>query len=203
MSVMLVKRNEFLEGIRYKLMDYKKNTSELAMCPHIKLLDMAAACVYVSPDGEETIMATNEILEHFEISREELFKQAQASLKKDGLNIFKPFSGENKTVMYVASNNDYIFGASVILSDEHLKNIKHEIGEDSFYIIPSSIHEVIIVPYSFFNETEREVPGLKEFIGQVNANPDIIDEKDVLTNSLYLCRIADNEDEFVKEFIRL
>lgn len=203
MSIILVKRNEFLEGIRYKLMDYKENVSELAMCPHIRLLDMAAACVYVSPDGEKTIMATNEILKYFEISREELFKQAQASLKKNGLNTFKPFLGENEIAMYVASNNDYIFGANVILSDEHLKNIKHEIGEDKFYIIPSSINEVIVIPYSFFNGIEREVSGLKEFIRQVNANPDAIDEKDVLTNSLYLCRIADNEYEFVKEFIKL
>lgn len=203
MSIMLVKRNEFLTGIRYKLMDYKENAMELANCPYIRFLDMAAACVYVSPDCEKTIMATNEILEYFEISKEEVFEQAKKNLKECGLKMFRPFLGESATDMHIATNKDCIFGANVILSDEHLKNIKNEIGEDKFYIIPSSINEVIILPYSFFHGIRCEINGLKESIKQVNANPEAIDEKDVLTNSLYLCRIASSKDEFVKEFIRL
>lgn len=203
MSIMLVKRNELLSGIRYKLVDYKKNEAELVHCPHIRFLDMAAVCVYVSPDGEKTIIATNEMLEYFEISREELFEQAQKNLKKHGLNVLKPCLGADTIDMYVATNRDCLFGANVILSDEHLENIKKTIGEDKFYIIPSSINEVIVLPYSFFKGIRCEVNGLKEFVKQVNANPDVINEKDVLTNSLYLCRIASNENEFVKEFIRL
>lgn len=202
MDVILVKKAEFLEGIRYKLISYKEHESELADCPYIRFLDMAAMCVYVSPSGKRSIKVTNNVLQYFEISKEEIFKQAQENLKKCGLNIFSP-QCNNEAGMYVASNKDYMFGANVILSDEYLRSIVDEIGEDRFYLIPSSIHEVIIVPCRFIYGTAFDVTDMKEFIKQTNANPNVVSSDDVLTNSLYLCRITNNEDSFIKEFIRL
>ena len=68
------------------------------------------------------------------------------------------------------------FGAGVIGSKTILESIRKEKGD--FYIIPSSIHELIIVPASL-GGTE----GLTEMIKEVNST--VLEPEDILANELY------------------
>ena len=48
-------------------------------------------------------------------------------------------------MMYVASNDERLHGASAMLMDDMLEQFCKDHGWDSIYIIPSSIHEVILI----------------------------------------------------------
>lgn len=49
-----------------------------------------------------------------------------------------------------------------------------------FFILPSSIHELILVP-----DYGEDVKGLKEIVSDVNDNSDAVTEEDFLSNSVY------------------
>lgn len=64
------------------------------------------------------------------------------------------------------------------------KEIDHRIRgfkqfKDGYYVIPSSTHEVIIVP----NDIDTGV--LSEAVCEINGNREVMDEKDVLSNHIY------------------
>ena len=79
--------------------------------------------------------------------------------------------------MYVASNISKQKGASVILTQKFKENIRKIFG-DKAIIIPSSIHEVIIVDYS--DETARETAKM---IQEVNRTQ--VAAEDVLSDHPY------------------
>lgn len=79
---------------------------------------------------------------------------------------------------YVATNESRMNGATIILFPEIMQNIAKKIG--NFYILPSSIHEVIIVPESF-NSDHEELLGMVE---SVNGNEEIMRKEDVLSNTV-------------------
>lgn len=51
-------------------------------------------------------------------------------------------------VIYVATNKKKVFGAAVMLYPNFLDHVREVIGSN-FYVIPSSIHEILIVSYLF------------------------------------------------------
>ena len=52
--------------------------------------------------------------------------------------------------------------------------------DGKFFILPSSIHELILVP-----DDGEDVKGLKEIVSDVNDNSDVVTEDDFLSNSVY------------------
>jgi len=82
--------------------------------------------------------------------------------------------------MYVAGNETKNFGASVILYENFLADFAKKIQSD-FYILPSSVHEVILLPVE--NEDE-EIYRLKEMVYEVNHTE--LSEEEILSDSVYL-----------------
>lgn len=80
--------------------------------------------------------------------------------------------------MYILSNKTRVYGANNLLNIRVLENIRKKIG--NYFIIPSSIHELIIVPYS--NEN-NEVAEIKNMIKEVNEN--VLNEDELLSSFLY------------------
>ena len=102
-------------------------------------------------------IVTPELLDTAGISPEELRMYARRNLKKTvtiqsmtevlmglmgdtGMDIPEPDG-----VMYVASNESRVNGAAVMLLEGVLREFCKEHGMDSCYIIPSSLHEVILI----------------------------------------------------------
>jgi len=110
---------------------------------------------------------------------------------------FKAMYGEDALpVMYVVSNNEHFYGASALLSENVFKAIYEKVGTKSLFVIPSSVHEVIIVPnfYKANSKSEKEtIATLKEMIESVNRTQVLPNE--ILTNSLYIHRRSKNEME--------
>ena len=67
-------------------------------------------------------------------------------------------------MMYVLSNSDKLNGAAVLLNDKVMDSITEKLGQD-YYILPSSVHEVLIVP-----KTEQaDLKTLENMVREVNA----------------------------------
>ena len=85
------------------------------------------------------------------------------------------YSSEN---YYALTNEQGYCGAAVAYYPDVLKNIG-KVLKDDFFMIPSSIHEFLIVPEKLFLGKERE---LQEMILQ--GNREVIDEKIFLSDNL-------------------
>lgn len=80
--------------------------------------------------------------------------------------------------MYVAGNRDRLFGAAVILYEGLLKQFAERIGGD-FFLLPSSIHEMILIP----DDGSREKEKLWEMVCDINRTQ--VEPEDILADSLY------------------
>lgn len=82
--------------------------------------------------------------------------------------------------IYVLSNKSRIHGAAGILEESLLKNLSEKLGSD-LYILPSSIHEVLIVPVD--KEEENQACTLLNMVQTVNGAE--VAKEEQLSNSLY------------------
>jgi hypothetical protein len=98
-----------------------------------------------------------------------------------------PLSEEGKEMMYVVTSGCGILGAGVILSPDVMKAAREMIG--NFIILPSSIHEVILVP----NNEDANVDGLNGIINTVNTEQVAPEEQ--LSNKAYVYNFETNEFE--------
>ncbi len=83
-----------------------------------------------------------------------------------------------KSKMYVLGNREKLFGAAVLLYEGVLERIADTFG-CGFYVLPSSIHEVILVPEG----KGEDAFGLWKMVCEINATQ--VEPEDVLTNSVY------------------
>lgn len=80
--------------------------------------------------------------------------------------INSPLPSENMQNHYVLSNNIGVNGAVTICYDSVLKEFSKEHGEADIYIVPCSIHSVMIVPAD--KCTDEEIQQLQETIQELN-----------------------------------
>lgn len=80
--------------------------------------------------------------------------------------------------MFVLGNQYKLFGAAVILYEDILKVFASRLEADIF-ILPSSIHEVILIP----DDGEQNAYDLWKMVCDINATQ--VDPEEVLTNSVY------------------
>lgn len=181
--------------IVYKLIHAEKNETLLKGMPFIAYLDFAITFYIlfdVDDSGTATIPITHELVQLWGTSVDEIQQNAFHNAPLLLPASFKPMHvvinellGEDyreceytENLMYVLTNSLRSFGAACILYDDILEQISDEIGEN-FYILPSSIHEMIIVPES--NSPSRE--HLNEMITEVNQTQ--VDEEEVLSEHVY------------------
>lgn len=89
-----------------------------------------------------------------------------------------PAVAEDAVPMYVASNCDRFNGASVFLYPNLLKEFAENIG-GNFYILPSSVHELIFVPESEYTD----IGYMKMMVQEINASE--VRDEEVLSDNIY------------------
>lgn len=108
-----------------------------------------------------TILIRESLLQMWRLTENELLDIAMENLKNSQMEFCSLIEKLSKllscqgmagpdtkgvcTPIYIATNLSNNFGASVIMDGEKLKQIA-QIIKDDFYIIPSSVHEVLCVP---------------------------------------------------------
>ena len=89
--------------------------------------------------------------------------------------IFQP---EQDEMMYVLSNEEKLHGATAILDKEIMDEVTAKLGRE-YYILPSSIHEVLIVPKT----EEMDLKSLESMVRDVNATQ--VSPEERLSDSVY------------------
>lgn len=189
--------------IAYKLVHYEKNRELLKEIPHFPYLDLAIIFYCLVPEGpyeNASILIYNHYLTYWDIQPETLLNLARkntplllpwrfdslAELILPALDVLpvkeqpcaEALLDSEAIPMYVLSNEQRYFGASCILYPNALKEISQQL-EDNLYILPSSIHEVILIPASFADDANE----LSEIVQEVNVSEVAQDE--ILSDSVY------------------
>lgn len=107
------------------------------------------------------------------------FKGMLETLREMSPNIAEFLYNDDEEQMYILSSKKGFFGASAIIDDNILATIAHKLNSN-LYILPSSIHECIIVKAD--NTMDKEI--LKEIVRSVNETK--VCANDYLSDSVYL-----------------
>ena len=169
--------NHVKEHIVYKLIRRDANEELLKKIPYEPFLDLAVV-YYIQIDntrfGSAAIQIRNEHLRYWRVEKEETRRLAE----KNTPRIYPVQIRQIVRFMYVATNEQCSLGAAVMRYPDFREKVRGMIRGD-FYILPSSIHEVILVPESFGLEPERMQEMVKE-INQTGVAPE-----EVLSDSVY------------------
>ena len=169
--------NHVKEHIVYKLIRRDANEELLKQIPYEPFLDLAVV-YYIQIDntrfGSAAIQIRNEHLRYWRVEKEEIRRLAG----KNTPRIYPVQIQQIVRFMYVATNEQCSLGAAVMRYPNFWEKVRGMIRGD-FYILPSSIHEVILVPESFGLEPERMAEMVKE-INQTGVAPE-----EVLSDSVY------------------
>lgn len=192
---------DFLQAkdrIVYKIINYKMNQSLLQEIPHFRFLDLAIVfycLIYTDDSGNASILIHDNHLKYWNVTPEELMTLARentpALLPYEVKNMYHILKDEfsiptpNTYPMFVLTNTSRLNGAVCILYKNLLKQISDKLSSD-FYILPSSVHEVILIPTS----NKGSILELSEMVKEVNATE--VAEDELLSEHAYYYSRIDN-----------
>lgn len=194
--------NKVKDKIAFKLINFNDNKEILKKVPYIKFLDLAKV-YYVNVELEDfgagTVLVHNTHMIEWGVSVEELEKHAaentpklsplqmidlwdiaeqlEEEISEDLRDSVPEVRKENKS--YVMTNQQKIFGAATMLYKDVIKNHAEKLQCD-IYILPSSIHDLILIPADF----DMNVEYMKYMVRDVNRTQVLREE--VLSDSVYI-----------------
>lgn len=177
-----------------KLINKNMSGDYLKDKPHKTFEDLATVYMieaFSSDNGSGHVAVSDKIFAEYNITLDELHDAAMNNLIKQfdfkgmrelliSMGLPEQMIPVDDAEMYVLTTQNKMFGASLILSDTIMKTIREKIGRD-FVIIPSSIHEVIILPIP---EESMNMSDITEMINSVNSSS--LESVDVLSDHPYL-----------------
>ena len=199
------------DRICYRLIGRKGNEELLEDIPYIEFLDLAI-CFYYAYHGESlgdgTILVHNSHLELWDTCTAELFGLAKRNTQRlfpwvcnSIAEVLGEIAGEDESSeeadeeaflqeipMQVLSNDKRTQGAVCMLYPDVLDTLSGK-GKRNFFILPSSVHEVILLE----DTGAGSIPELKKMVTEVNATQ--VAPEEVLSDSLYY---YDSTDKRVK-----
>lgn len=184
--------------IIYRLVSLERNREYLSGIPHLPFLNLAIIFVVVhrlSEEGLESICITNELQSKWDVSTKDLYQLAamntprllQPSISTMAHAIENFFGEEARELLeeekpiphiYIVSNQYGINGATSLLYE----NLIHDLAEQqqqNFYILPSSIHEILLIP----DISQGALPHLSQIVKEINEKHVRGDE--ILSDSAY------------------
>lgn len=97
---------------------------------------------------------------------------------------------EEASGLYVLSNEEKTYGAAVILYPDLLERISEKL-QSGFYLLPSSVHEMIMV----ISEDMQDKDKLRLMVQEINLTQ--VPEEEILTDSVYYYNRLTKEVELV------
>ena len=180
--------------IFYKIINYEKNRELLKKIPHRRILDLAMVFYYQVDEVEPpaTIMIQNSHLSMWDVTPEELEENAikytclclpaefltmaqLAGMDEEDVN---DVLDEESCPMYILTNKKRRYGAGTIFYPGIMEQAQKLLG-DNFYILPSSIHECILIP----EEGNYDQDRLAEMVTEINEQH--VDAREVLSDQAY------------------
>lgn len=196
MAAVKIPNLQEFENIRgrviYRLVNYEKNKEILEDCPHIRLYDLAVTFRWVAridDVGVSTSLITNKQVKEWGVSVNDLVLAARQNTPRlfpaQIIDMEEMLAGMVSFIlypsaipMYILTNKQELNGASALLYGDILKDFANKKGAD-MYILPSSIHEVIMVPADRINDPTKLLSIVHD------ANTTVVSIGDVLSDSVY------------------
>lgn len=192
------------QHIVYKLVNTEKNKELLEDIPHVEFLDLSIVfqCMIAQEEiGTASILIHNVHLKLWDVTVETLYQAAKENTQKllqyeiksmtevlceileaenpEGFDYDECAAEFSDSVpMYVLSNKSRVEGAACMLYPNLIRDFAQAIGR-SFYIIPSSVHELLLLPAGQDDES-REI---KDMIKDINDTQ--VSTEEILSYSLY------------------
>lgn len=181
--------------IELRIINTEKNQQLLENTPKIEICDLSIIAVLKTGNIAIEIITHDIMNNKLNISEEELFAIGKENCKKDFLHttfseFFKiPFEMIGDADFDIITNNKTLNGViSTFICTEELYKICKQKGCRKLTIIPSSIHECIILPFC-----ERN--GLKEVVYETNRTQ--IEPEEVLSDNVYIFDSITNRIEIL------
>lgn len=188
-------RDYILDNVREILVNAEKNKADKKDRPIKDFLDLFVE-YEIEFGGCGTTRVLNSMLDAFGITEEELKARAHlnsigcwklTSMRETISQIYMENCGMPREIaeamitmqddnMYVLSNESKFHGAAALFHIEMLLQVP---GNDDLFILPSSIHEVLVVP----DNGEMTVADLRSMVYEVNCAE--VAPEEVLSHSVY------------------
>ena len=193
--------SQMKEKLAMEVVSAEANKEMLETVPHQNIEDMAVVYRFVlssDDDGRASILVTNQLLDSMGVTPEQLHADAMENAPQikpveikgmsevmaemmgveqaELMGIF-PVAPEDEQ-MYVATVPDKVHGAGVLAYQDFMDKAAEKAGGD-FFILPSSIHEILIVP----DNGKMNLKDLEAMVKEVNATQ--VSPADKLTDSVY------------------
>lgn len=194
---------ELKNNIIFQVINTEQNRALLKEIPHREFLDLSIIYRWVVGMNKEEILSSiikNDFAKSYNLSEEEMYRLATENTRRimppvveSIIDAVRKHCGENEIVdmmleameilpstqeIWVISNTREIDGASSILYDSILSELAEKI-ESNFYIIPSSIHEVIAIAVPYVQNPNV----LSDMVHEINMEEVKINER--LSNQVY------------------
>lgn len=193
--------SQMKEKLAMEVVSAETNKEMLETVPHQNIEDMAVVYRFVlssDDDGRASILVTNQLIENMGVTPEQLHADAMENApvikpieikgmsevmaemlgieQAEMMGIF-PVAPEDEKI-YVATVPDKVHGAGVLAYQNFMDQAAERAGGD-FYLLPSSVHEVILIP----DKGDGDFKELESMVQEVNATQ--VDTKDQLSDHVY------------------
>lgn len=173
-----------------------RNAEMLADIPHKNIEDMSLVYrmqIDQNENGTSSVLITNAMLENYGVTVDQLHQDAMdaavinnpatfrsmqevlSDLMGMPADLMPPMDGPQ---MYVASVENSLNGAGVIAYPDFMNQVAEQVGGD-FFVLPSSVHEVLVVP----DDGSIDRHDLESMVREVNASEVL--PKDQLSDNVY------------------
>lgn len=181
-----------------QVVNAQRNQERLTQIPYVMKEDLALTYRIILSESEDTgasVQVDNRMLEIWGISKEELYESAMENSKVIAPEVMmcmsdmiKGIIGENSLediegnesvndAMFVITNEQKFHGAAAIFYGDCLERLAEKMKSD-LYILPSSIHEMLVVT------TEgNDVSELADIVQSVNAS--VVSKEEQLSDHVY------------------
>ena len=197
--------SKMMDKIVFRVVNHERNKELFKECPHERCLGDLAMVFYCIVDTKDSSVGsfriTHDHLKHFGLSIEELkelafentrrmfpaqirnmediFVEAIIEGEGDEVSDLKQLEMDDNGYMYVITNKQKMFGAGCVLYPDVLQSFSKRVNAD-IVILPSSIHELIFVPY----KESMDIKELRAMVKEINRTQVLEEER--LSDSVYL-----------------
>lgn len=179
--------------ISMRLINREKNQELLQTLPHRDFLDLSVVfhmTLQSSGNGTATLLINNQLLKYWGIDEIKLWETAIQNLNNEKFTVQdigeiiarvldeKEYESKCVGLQYVITNKSNFYGAVSMLRTDLLMELAEKIRMN-FFVLPSSVNEIICVPD--IESMKKEF--LQKMVREVNKTQ--VKENEILSDSLY------------------
>ena len=190
------------EDIFIRAVNYERNKVMLSSCPYVKKLDLALTFrvrFFQGSEGLSSLLIDDRLLSQWSVTKEALYEHAM----RNTMAKFPPVIESSEDVLgemlergetafgwdsvhvplYILTNNLRLNGATAAFYPGVLKEFSEHLcsGGTDFYLLPSSIHEMMLVPS---RDDGKSAVNYQRIV--VSANQEVVRPEEVLSDSVYM-----------------